>query len=380
MLNIQTIRLNTSLFFGVCFMSMLAIHHVAVMFPSLSSTPFARSMSSIIIRNISVGLPSIRINSELSPNFNRTSCPLEEFSIVSWNINLLRPSSSAPEFWRSDNSGDLVIKEKCLIDSIMSSPPDVIALQEMPTQDWASTWLNRIVNDVSYAQVGEAKPSHSGYVGIFVRQDLFPKSTKISHIPNNNPSVAVKLKLSMLPYTMKESEKDDNVKEKSVCVIVASSHLAPFNENAFSRLLQMQALLKSLINPNDTGHNFYIFAGDLNMRSAEDYKFENDAGVPLLDAWKVSGAVKDTCYTWDTFKNHFWPNGFRYRCRYDRIYFYNSISDFHAKDAVHLKVTKFGLVGDEPLLEHGGIHHYLSDHFGMRATFVLSQESNMEAN
>ena len=65
-----------------------------------------------------------------------------------------------------------------------------------------------------------------------------------------------------------------------------------------------------------------VIAGDTNMRKTEDEQVEN---LRLQDAWKTMvwkkwHGYKQYEYTWDSHDNLYHKNGYKFRCRFDRMY------------------------------------------------------------
>merc|ERR1712176_867439 len=120
---------------------------------------------------------------------------------------------------------------------------------------------------------------------------------------------------------MAELELEENGQQ----LLVASVHLAPFEDGQNQRKLQMEALLDIAA----TKSLPILIAGDTNMRSKEDETMEQD--LHLLDIWKLSGSKTETEWTWDTidhrtatggsFNKYYGANTRQYRQRYDRMYF-----------------------------------------------------------
>jgi hypothetical protein len=245
----------------------------------------------------------------------------------------------------------------------------------MPTPFWGQLLFGRENNE--YVLVGKPQTSHSGYLCLLVRQKLAESAVPIKVMPTNNPSVAIRLTLSMkdLQHCISSRhENDASDPKREVNVIIASSHLAPSRGNEKARLRQMYELVKMCVHKADikqTLPDSFIFVGDMNMREEEDEGFETKTMVPLVDAWKEYGGDGDTYFTWDTYTNLYWPSGRKFRCRFDRVYCHTA-----AKSDFHMRVSDFDLIGNTPLLDHGGSHHCLSDHFGIYSQFTVSPNNH----
>lgn len=104
-----------------------------------------------------------------------------------------------------------------------------------------------------------------------------------------------------------------------------------------------------------------LIVGDMNMREAETTAVTDPAGLGLSDAYLTAAASgtasANAKNTWDTRCNRYYDEGFKYACRYDRVF---------CKGAEWAGVRAFELVGHMP--EHGVEGFYLSDHFGIVAT------------
>jgi len=145
-------------------------------------------------------------------------------------------------------------------------------------------------------------------------------------------------------------------------ITFGSCHLAPYNGGKDERLYQMETILQNV--ENDAN---FILAGDVNMRKAEDLTFET---LGVRDAWKETGETYGCKFTWDStdhspkdrpgttgpHNRYHGPNAFQFKCRFDRVYFRGA----------DLSADSFNLMANQPLTTP---FHFLSDHFGMVATF-----------
>ena len=246
-------------------------------------------------------------------------------TIVSWNIAEAAPSFAAPSRSRRAQDAPRLIRE-CILGR-NQPPPDIIALQESPFP----TFGTELFEEHGYVSVGGTTLSHCGYVDLLLKKELAENSTPIS-LTNNLSSVACRI---VLP--------------NKTTVSVSSSHLAPFKHGAGTRLRQCQHLRESLL--QKSGSNM-ILLGDYNMRASEDTSIENILGV---DAWKAAGSNQRNKFTWDSFANRYHEDGFAFRARFDRCYV----------GSENIKVNRFGLIGNKPVVGGGSAKDFLSDHYGM---------------
>ena len=100
--------------------------------------------------------------------------------------------------------------------------------------------------------------------------------------------------------------------------------------------------------------------GGYEHEGREDINIENSG---LIDAWKSAGANSDSKFSWNTFTNKYYEDGFQYRARYDRCYIRGDV----------FSVREFGLIGNHPVENRSG--DYLSDHFGLSVRLDVSGSS-----
>lgn len=239
---------------------------------------------------------------------------------------------------------------KVAAQEILKSDPDVLALQECPTNKEA--WANELFKGYTVMGVGS---SHAGYIMLLVRDSLAAHATSVT------PGFGLRM-VWRLPAVMAQIT-DPN--DSSRAINVASCHLAPFQHGANDRSSQIQEML-------DMSEGMpLVITGDTNMRDEEDTVMEG--AYDLRDAWKEAGGNPKTQFSWDT-SNHLEEGGFfnryygertrEYTRRYDRLYISKG-------KGLKISVESFGLVANEPVNPFTRTH-FLSDHFG------ISVELNLE--
>ncbi|KAL9180215.1 hypothetical protein ACHAXT_008185 [Thalassiosira profunda] len=241
-------------------------------------------------------------------------------SLISWNVALGRPSAVAPDFSKRALDAPQLIRDACL-----NGAPDVIALQECPSPRFGHAEFA----SAGYASMG-SRPSHCGYCNLLVKEEL--GSAAPIELPKDLPAVAAAVALP-----------------NGTTVALSSSHMAPFKEGAYERLLQCQSLMGALSEEADN----CILLGDMNMRAAEDTGVENASGGGWIDAWKGAGADPSLKFSWNSFANRYHEGGFKFKARFERCYLRGEA----------LEVNRYGFVGDKPVEGRRG--DYLSDHFGL---------------
>ena len=231
---------------------------------------------------------------------------------------------------------------------IMNTDPAIIALQECPD---GSEWAKKTFP--SYQVIGSTY-SHADQVVLLVKNGIQAKQVSVG----GRRLVGG----SRLPAIVAE------MKFNNRHLLVASVHLAPFDEGEYKRKMQM----KTLLSLSESRSMPLLVMGDMNMRDREDDTMENELG--LLDAWKLAGSNVDTRYTWDTvdhrneisegtFNQYYGKRTRQYQRRYDRIY----VST--ATGTVGFAVSPtFDLIANRPMTTE---IDFLSDHFGMASQFNL---------
>lgn len=260
--------------------------------------------------------------------------------ILSWNIAECKPSHEAPAGF--DN-------EAAVLNEILAQEADVLCLQECPSAEWRPAALSG-----QYKCWGVER-SHCGYVQVWARTALHGQA--IEDVPG--PSVAVMLKVGKTPMA------------------ISSSHLVPYKENAPVRKLQVKELTLLLRQHAPLG----ILAGDFNMRQAEDKDVETDNG--LRDAWKVTTMAWQQ-YTWNSLYNkyHAPENALLFKCRFDRIYYYDDDSQNECNlGLMEPALDAFALFANQKRsadVKDIKQTFCLSDHFGMVCSFSVSQPTQEE--
>ena len=246
-------------------------------------------------------------------------------SLLSYNISLAIPSYSAPSSWRED---DFFEQRQALQKLLLAQNVDIIALQEVPQPKWPLL----IFPITSYVPIGSAQ-SHSGYTSLLVRPSV---AKNISQVYQIGPCILAVL--------------DD----LDGTLAIASCHLAPSSNNDTLR----KELLQTIIRFCEENHiDRWLLLGDMNMRQRENPIIEAlPKNSSLCDAWKICGNTSNR-WTWDSKRNHYHPPPRNTFCaRFDRIYSWPN----------SWKPKSFARFGDKALLSS---KHFLSDHFGIRATY-----------
>ncbi|KAL7534604.1 hypothetical protein ACHAXR_008645 [Thalassiosira sp. AJA248-18] len=246
-------------------------------------------------------------------------------TLLSWNISNAQPSFSAPDFTQRSEESPRLIREECLRPT---PSPDIIALQECPYPSFGEEEFGQS----GYVSMG-TQQSHCGYVDLLVRKELAARNTQpIRTVQEGNlPSVAATI---VLPNETK--------------IAASSSHLAPFKDGAYQRIIQCMTLMDLLDEQADN----CILLGDFNTRAAEDKGIENAGGGGWIDAWKETGSNSEVKFSWNSFANQYHEGGFKFRARFDRSYVRGEA----------LSVRQFGFIGNKCVEKKGD---YLSDHFGL---------------
>ena len=289
-----------------------------------------------------------------TPQSSSSSSTTLELKMVTMNIAGLVPSQSAPDSWST------ALQKEALRAELLASDPDIIALQECPSQDWAASGIfnsdNNDDNDKTmYRLVGSA-PSHAGFVSLVVRAGL--DATLLDLGEDYVPIAAA------------------TVSWHGKQIVVASVHLQPFEQGSLRRKEQITTLMAA-----SAAADALIFAGDTNMRDSEDATMEES--LHLMDAWKVAGASESTRFSWDTMSHMYgedkkksseWQNLYygaatrAYQRRYDRVYIRGS--PLQQQPVLQVHVPAFDLIANQPVSESR--YHFLSDHFGIALRLELN--------
>ena len=294
----------------------------------------------------------------LSQSIPCGASPPGHLRVVSMNICMTRFSDMAPSSWTLQDQLDALQRE------LLDSDPHIIAIQEAPDANFCPF--------ENYVLMG-SKPSHMGYTSIMLKRDLAEHASLVE-TPYNLPVVLIKLQTHPALTSP---------------LYIASVHLTPSKTGQARRRHQVQLLQeaavsdskKNNINNNDPlsqqKQPTILFMGDTNMREGlQDAPLAND----WKDAWIELGADEATRYTWDTIdhryseernKGLFWNAYYGHTTkpqqqRYDRMYYYP------AESSSVLQVDSFSFVAHRPLDSETRLH-FLSDHFGIQATFRVKR-------
>jgi len=341
---------------------------------------------------------------------------LTSLTLVSMNVANCEPSAEAPKSWTTQEVTQAIQHE------LLQSQPDILALQECPSLDWAASAFE----EHGYRVVGH-RGAHAGYVALLVL-DTLPKEygVVVENLSTTEyrklPAVVASLHI---PLSNNSNNNDNDNNNQSTTLFIASVHLAPFRGGNWDRRAQMESLLE-LARPHAL-----IVAGDTNMREEEDSVMEDELG--LLDAWKQAGSHPSTKFTWDTrnhlqnataatlsgrihntlqglvggaaaspstmaqttttdtdtneegyFNRYYGSSTREYATRYDRIYISLAHKDDNQQqhqtsvrarnnekvNAAKVEVDYFGLIANKPVTPPSRTH-FLSDHFGITCTFKI---------
>ena len=85
-------------------------------------------------------------------------------TIVSYNISFAEPSFAAPDRTRRSQESPHLIR-----DEILNQTPDIIALQESPSETWGSS-----IFGPEYISLGTTVAAHvpNGYIDLLVKREL----------------------------------------------------------------------------------------------------------------------------------------------------------------------------------------------------------------
>lgn len=258
---------------------------------------------------------------------------LDRINVTTLNVSKFEKSHSAPPGFE----GHLEI----FGEELGRDNPDIICLQE--GVDCGDAFYENLLP--GYVCLGRAL-SHAGLAMLFIKDEWADHATpiQVDHSLVDPTQTFIPIPVRKHPAVLARLHFSGGV-----TIIIGSCHLAPFANGAPARLETMQEML-SHVGPGDK----LLIAGDFNMRVAEDSSFE---ALGLVDAWKEDGRVESKKITYNSFRNKFNPPSPIFRNsqgRYDRIYLRG------------FSVTRFDLFANDPLTENRA--HFLSDHYGLRAT------------
>lgn len=302
---------------------------------------FAAYGISNLLLGVSDSIHDPDMESTLTEPPQSSGSPTLRLKMVTMNIAGMEPSQSAPASWDMEKQQDALRRE------ILQSDPDIIALQEAPSMNLPTGMFDH--DNQIYRQL-HSVPSHAGYVTILVRSDMETSALDIDDVP---------ITAAILTWNDRH-------------IVIASVHLAPFQQGSYERQDQVETLLEAASN---SGADTLVFLGDTNMRTSEDAFMENN--LELLDAWKRAGSSEVAKFSWDTkvhgqgeessaWQNRYYGQRTRaYQARYDRVY----IKDLRAS-SLHVLVPVFELMANRPVSESR--YHFLSDHFGIATELRLT--------
>lgn len=231
---------------------------------------------------------------------------MNKLKFLTWNIESQGVSFQA---------GGLSLPEKheAVIEVIKEHEPDVVALQEVN-----SAFDELFLTSSEYIKICSAT-SHAGRMCMYAKPNI---------------QVAIVSYDSQLPIVSVD------ITTANKKIRFSSAHLCPGKDGAYTRECQLNQ-----ITLDDTPH---VLMGDLNVREAE-----NDYIAEM--GW--TDATDRMDYTWNSLLNLYHRDGYKFRCRFDRILYHG------------LPAPTYSIIGNEPL--DGNVNCYLSDHFGLNAVFTI---------
>lgn len=250
-----------------------------------------------------------------------------KFSIISWNLDGL-----------DDNH--LAERTTAVVNLLLKRNYTVVMLQELiaPTYHIIATKLKS-----KYLPVVGTKNPHFGYfTATFLRIDCV---RYIDHDIANFPGSIMDRKLLTTRCQIGE-----------VKLVVCNTHLESTAAYASQRMVQLKTCFQRCV--TFTPEWNVIFGGDLNIRDSE---VQGKIPSSMYDLWLKCGSNSSSKYTWDLKhnKNKQMPGKQQPRCRFDRLYFRESVPGT-------VKPEFFGLTGLEIL---PGIECFPSDHWGVVVFF-----------
>ena len=266
---------------------------------------------------------------------------ISTLTIVSYNISFAEPSFAAPDRTRRSQESPNLIRDEIL----KNQTPDIIALQESPSESWASS-----IFGPEYISLGTTVAAHvqNGYIDLLVKQELLLANNTNRRITLYHPALPLPSVAALLTLA------------NGTTIAVCSIHLPHTAEGATSRELMCEAIMQIISQHNGTTTTNCILIGDFNMRNKEDTTIENLVGGNWIDVWKqnTTGNNEDATkkFTWNSRINKFHRDGYAFTCRFDRCYVRGS----------ELIARSFDLIGNTPVSGAAGdAGDYLSDHFGI---------------
>lgn len=253
--------------------------------------------------------------------------------ILTWNVSAFNTCFNA-KYSVEQKRGMIIEAIKSLDKS-----PDVLCLQEATAE-----LVQALVVNTNYCLLDTVQ-THCEMCCLFVRNDLRQKLvTGENAIHVTDGVVSCDFQLS-----------------KTQSVRLASCHLAPFKGNAQVRKEQLETFFK-LCDASKVDH--VILAGDMNVRQGESDVWltkllpELSKGKDFNDAWCLSGRNAFTKFTWDSFTNKYFNDGFKFKSRFDRVIISGG-----------MQCRSYQLIGNTPVN-----NFFLSDHFGIVTELVLEEK------
>uniref|UniRef100_A0A670XX57 Tyrosyl-DNA phosphodiesterase 2 n=1 Tax=Pseudonaja textilis TaxID=8673 RepID=A0A670XX57_PSETE len=107
-----------------------------------------------------------------------------------------------------------------------------------------------------------------------------------------------------------------NISGNDLCLM--TSHLESTKDHSEERLKQLKLVLAKMAEVPESSS--VIFGGDTNLRDKEVAKI---GGLPnnILDIWEFLGKPEHCRYTWDTSQNSNLNARYKYKSRFDRLFF-----------------------------------------------------------
>eukprot|EP00055_Hartaetosiga_balthica_P005266 m.15232 g.15232 ORF g.15232 m.15232 type:complete len:374 (+) comp4441_c0_seq1:119-1240(+) len=255
-----------------------------------------------------------------------------EFKVVTLNVAELLPSAEASPNWTPYRAMNHIAHH-------IAHDADVLCVQEWPNDGMKL--------DSKVWHVSSFVASHCGLCAVMLRKTSF-SGFEDMECPSYLPCATV------LAYT-----------NNGFAIIISSVHNTPFSSGEAERLRNLSVLVESVVKPIGIPA---IVAGDFNMRQKEDGSATNL--LCLVDAFEASGKPKDKKFTFDTITNRYHHASREYHTRYDRIYFFDVRK---ANAQLCAKAGTFDMVAHKKITDgKSGNKFFLSDHFGLRQTFILS--------
>jgi len=304
-------------------------HSLAQTFPSATKVPpllpstKALGLSSLLSSTAS-SLPATIALKQFSTLSSETSAKpaakeLEGLTIASFNVVKYKPSDEASDWSKSDSL-------KAVQKEILRDNPDIISLQEH---------AEKVVGENDFFPGYTVIRSDDNTVLLLVKDGI---NAERVDLPNHRRATMAKL-------TWDNRE-----------LLIAAVHLKAGGDSDSAEKRERQ--MRDLVNLAESTP--FVIAGDTNMREVEGDKIEKE--LKFVDLWKEDGGKEENKHTMDTLLHCFHRNfPYTFRCRYDRIM---------AKDVedLNLQVSTFKKFANKPITNN---RHFLSDHFGLVATFEL---------